>query len=132
MSDPKDIDWNEVVEDAQRLDMLRLQNEQTNILRNMSSGSAPAPVYRQPSPQEVQDFLDRQYGVRRADDPVEWERRHKEAHEAERLHKLELARLAAADEARRSKTRRWVIAGAVVIGLWFFGNLLFQFHKSFF
>jgi hypothetical protein len=132
MSDPKNIDWNEVVEDAQRLDMLRLQNEQTNLLKNMSSGSNPDPVYREPSPKEAQEFLERKYGFRKEDNPVEWERLRKEAFEEERLHKLEVAKLVANDEARRlevlarrSKRKPWLIAGAVLVGLWFFGNLLF-------
>ena len=69
MSDPKNTDWNEVVEDAQRLDMLRLQREQTDLLRGMSTGSKPS---------SVQDIWDRRLGMTRAQDPVEYARRMKE------------------------------------------------------
>jgi hypothetical protein len=68
MSDPKDIDWNEVVEDAQRLDMLRLQREQTELLRGMSSGSKHS---------SVQDIWERRLGMTQAQDPWEYARRKK-------------------------------------------------------
>ena len=45
MSDPKNFDWSEAIEDAQRLDMLRLQREQTDLLKEMSSKiGSPKPL----------------------------------------------------------------------------------------
>jgi hypothetical protein len=67
MSDPKD--WEEIVDDARKLDMYNLQREQTDLLRGMSSGSKPS---------SVQDIWDRRLGMTRAQDPVEYARRMKE------------------------------------------------------
>ena len=135
MTDPKDIDWNEVVEDAQRLDMLRLQNEQTNILRNISSATTSTPAYREPTQKELKEYWEKKYGFKKEDNPVEWERLQalqREELEKERQHKLRVADIGAQDEARRldvlsrrAKRKPWLIAGAVLVGLWFFGNLLF-------
>jgi hypothetical protein len=69
MSDPKNIDWNEVVEDAQRLDMLRLQREQTDLLRGMSSGGNSA---------TTPNALEKKLGVMRSQNPVEYDRRYSE------------------------------------------------------
>lgn len=69
MSDPKNIDWNEVVADAQRLDMLRLQREQTDLLRGMSSSGNNS---------NTPTALEKKLGVMRSQDPVLYAKRHKE------------------------------------------------------
>ena len=70
MSDPKNIDWNEVVEDAQRLDMLRLQREQTDLLRGMSSGGNNTKT-----PGLIK--LESKLGVVQSQDPIEFQKRYK-------------------------------------------------------
>ena len=137
MTDPKDMNWGEIVEDAQRVHMLRLQNEQNDLLREMSAKASPTPTpaYREPTQKELKEYWEKKYGFKKEDNPVEWERLQalqREELEKERLHKLRLAEIGANEEARRldvlsrrAKRKPWLIAGAVLVGLWFFGNLLF-------
>lgn len=69
MSDPKNFDWSEAIEDAQRLDMLRLQREQTDLLKEMSTKSGSQ---RPMMPLEIK------LGLRYSDNPEEFKRRLKE------------------------------------------------------
>lgn len=66
MNEQRPFDPQEAIENAQRLDMLRLQNEQTNLLRQMAENSG--------SPQPM-DSLERKLGMRRSDNPEEFKRR---------------------------------------------------------
>jgi hypothetical protein len=70
MNEQRPFDPQEAIENAQKLDMLRLQNEQTNLLRQMASGTNNAST-------ELWG-LDKKLGLRKADDPAEWDRRYKE------------------------------------------------------
>ena len=93
MSDPKDIDWNEAIEDAQRLDMLRLQREQTDLLRDMSQGGNNF---------TTPNFLEKKLGVMRSQDPVLYQIRYEEWIENEKRRRV-----------------KWSIGVIVLFGLFF-------------
>jgi len=83
MSDPKNIDWNEVVEDAQRLDMLRLQREQTDLLKGMSQGTSRDEQIQRTS--HTLRRFNKKLGMSYADNPEEFRRRLR-AHQKKQLH----------------------------------------------
>jgi hypothetical protein len=70
MNEQRPFDPQEAIENAQRLDMLRLQNEQTNLLRQMASGTNNA---SSPALTGIEKTL----GVSRSKDPAEFEKRYK-------------------------------------------------------
>jgi hypothetical protein len=73
MSDPKD--WEEIVDDARKLDMLRLQREQTDHLKNIASGTSTDWTSQQIKRNNA--HWSRKVGVSSDQDPVEFARRMK-------------------------------------------------------
>jgi hypothetical protein len=57
MTDERKFDPLEAVENAQRLDMLRLQNEQTNLLRTISAGVGPGSQTTKKTPRKPSKAL---------------------------------------------------------------------------
>lgn len=76
MSNENQPDWQEIVDDAQKVHNMRLQIEQTDHLRQLASGTSNADVAAQRIAKVRADFA-KKLGVRWEDDPAEFERRRK-------------------------------------------------------
>jgi hypothetical protein len=74
MSDPKD--WEEIVDDARKLDMLRLQREQTDHLKNIANGTSSSD-WASEQMKRNNAHWSKKVGVSSETDPVEFTRRMK-------------------------------------------------------
>jgi hypothetical protein len=76
MSNENQPDWQDIVEDAQKVQNMRLQNEQTDLLRQIASGTSQADLGEQRIA-KVRASMGKKLGVSWDDDPIEFERRRK-------------------------------------------------------